>query len=382
MQYRNFGKLGVEFSAFGLGCMRFPMKEVDGKRVVDEENAVSIIRAAIDGGVTYVDTAYVYSQGQNESVVGRALADGYRQRVALATKLPTWNCETAEDLPRFFAEQCAALKTDYIDFYLVHALNRGSWDKMKALGVREFLDDLKRDGKIKYACFSFHDDYEAFEYILNDYDWGMCQIQFNYLDVVGDRPGLRGLELAGKKNIPVVIMEGLLGGKLASVPADVAAIFDEYKEKRTPVEWAFRWLCNFPQVATVLSGTTDLEMTRDNLRIFDSVKVGGMSEEELSIVERARAAYLARIRVGCTGCRYCLPCPQGVEIPDIFAAWNDGYRFDNISITSNEISRLEKKEKGVSRCVECGACSAVCPQSIDIPTMLRAALADSQKNNG
>lgn len=176
-------------------------------------------------------------------------------------------------------------------------------------------------------------------------------------------------------------MEGLLGGKLASVPADVAAIFDEYPEKRTPVEWAFRWLCNFSEVATVLSGTTDVEMTKDNLRIFDSVKANGMSEEELRIVERAREAYLARIRVGCTGCKYCMPCPQGVEIPSIFSAWNDGYRFDNIAITSNTISRLEKENKGVSSCIECGACSAVCPQSIDIPMMLRAALSDSQKNN-
>lgn len=381
MKYRDFGKLGVKHSAFGLGCMRFPMKEVDGKQVVDEENTISIIRAAIDGGVDYVDTAYVYSGGQNETVVGKALADGYRERIALATKLPTWNCEKTEDFMRLFEEQLAALNTDHIDFYLIHALNRGAWEKVRDLGVREFLDGLKAEGRIKYACFSFHDNYDAFEYILGDYDWDMCQIQFNFLDIVGDRPGLRGLELAGKKNIPVVIMEGLLGGKLANVPSDVAAIFDEYSQKRTPVEWAFRWLCNFPQVATVLSGMTNLDMTKENLRIFDNVGVGEMNEEELKIVERAREAYLARIRVGCTGCKYCMPCPQGVDIPAVFSAWNDGYRFENISITSNKLDSLEKAEKGASRCVECGACSAVCPQSIDIPTMLRAAVSDC-KNNG
>lgn len=379
MQYRNFGKLGIKRSAFGLGCMRVPMVEVDGKRIVDEEKAIAIIRSAIDGGVDYVDTAYVYSDGQNESVLGRALKDGYRERVSVATKLPTWKCEKEEDLLTLFEEQLNALGTDHIDFYLVHALDRAKWDKMRSIGICEFLDKLKAEGRITYACFSFHDNYDAFEYIINDYDWDMCQIQFNYLDVVGDQPGLRGLKLAGEKNIPVVIMEGLLGGKLANVPAEVQAIFDEYPEKRSPVEWAFRWLCNFPEVATVLSGTTDVAMTEDNLRIFDKTAVGAMSAEELEIIDRAREAYLARIKVGCTGCRYCMPCPQDVDIPHIFAVWNDGYRFNNIEGATRRLAHIEADAHGVSRCVECGACVSVCPQHIDIPTMLKAAYADTKQ---
>ena len=179
MQYRNFGKLGIKRSAFGLGCMRVPMVEVDGKNVVDEEKAIAIIRSAIDGGVDYVDTAYVYSDGQNESVLGLALKDGYREKVSVATKLPTWKCEKEEDLLPLFEEQLSALGTDHIDFYLVHALDRAKWDKMRSIGVREFLDKLKAEGRITYACFSFHDNYDAFEYIINDYDWDMCQIQFN-----------------------------------------------------------------------------------------------------------------------------------------------------------------------------------------------------------
>lgn len=372
MQYRNFGKLGIKASAFGLGCMRFPMKEQDGKQVVDEDLATAIIRTAIDGGVTYVDTAYVYSGGQNESVVGRALRDGYREKVNLATKLPTWACNTPEDLPRLFEEQCRALQTDHIDFYLVHALAADKWEKMKSLGIRAFLDKLKKEGKIRYACFSFHDSYEVFEKILSEYDWDMCQIQFNIVDI-NNQAGLRGLKLAGEKGIPVVIMEGLRGGNLANVPPQVQAVYDSYPVKRSPAEWAFRWLCNFPQVATVLSGVTSLEQTRDNLRIFDELCPGILIPEEETVIDRAREAWFARNKIGCTGCRYCMPCPNGVDIPGIFRVWNDAYTFSDHISGNGQYAGMAREGHGAAACVGCGRCEGLCPQHLPIIEALKNA---------
>lgn len=376
MQYRKMGKLGIEVSAFGIGCMRFPMiKTEDGKRVVDQELANQIIHTAIENGVNYVDTAYVYSDKQAEKVLGKALAGGWREKVYVATKLPIWECKTPEDLPRLYEEQRTNLGVDCIDFYLVHALNRDAWHRMRDLGVREFLTDLKAQGKIKYACFSFHDNYEAFEEILNDYDWDMCQLQFNYMDI-NNQATIKGVELAGEKNIPIVIMEGLLGGRLANVPDTVQAVFDSYPEKRSAVEWAFRWLCNFPQIATVLSGVTNMEQTMDNLAIFDRTGVNTMSEEELDIVTKAREEYLRRTKVGCTGCRYCMPCPCGVDIPAIFGTWNEAFKYNNNISGNGRYRRMVSEGKGADQCVECGACMEMCPQQLNIPELLKAASAE------
>ena len=372
MQYRDFGKLNIKASAFGLGCMRFPMKEVNGEMVIDEENAIRVVREAIDGGVTYVDTAYVYSGRKNEALVGKALRDGYREKVYLATKLPVYLCEKPEDMEKFLDEQLKNLETDHIDFYLLHALNRERWESIKAMGACEFLDEMKKKGKIRYACFSFHDEYPVFEEILNAYDWDMCQIQFNYMDIE-NQAGLKGLLLAGEKNIPVVIMEGLLGGKLANAPDNVLAVFDEYKEKRSAAEWAFRYLCNFPQIATVLSGVVNPEQTADNLRIFDLAKPNAMSEEELRLIDRAREAYLSRIKVGCTGCAYCMPCPMGVNIPKIFKLYNENSLYGEMSGAKSGYKRLEKNGEGAERCVSCRKCEKVCPQGFSIPENLKAA---------
>lgn len=376
MQYRKFGKLDFTGSAFGIGCMRFPMKnDENGKRVVDQELADKIIHTAIENGVNYIDTAYVYSDRQAEKVLGKALEGGWREKVAIATKLPIWDCHKTEDLERLYEEQRTNLGVDCIDFYLIHALNRDQWRRMRDLGTREFLTKLKAEGKIKYACFSFHDNYEAFEEIINDYDWDMCQIQFNYMDV-HNQATIKGLELAGEKGIPVVIMEGLLGGRLANVPDTVQAVFDSYPEKRSAVEWAFRWLCNFPQVATVLSGVTNMEQTMDNLAIFDRTGVGIMSEEELAIMDKAREEYERRTKVGCTGCRYCMPCPLGVDIPSIFGEWNNAFKY-NTNISGNgHYRRLVGEGKGADKCIGCKKCMQKCPQSLDIPTLLKTAAAE------
>ncbi len=370
MQYREFKKLGIKTSAFGVGCMRFPTVEVNGEKQVDLQNAKNIIRRAIDAGVNYIDTAYNYSSRTNETVVGEALKDGYREKVFLATKLPSFLCERPEDMQSFFDEQLTKLCTDHIDFYLVHALNRKGWDKMKSFGVCEFLDRLKAEGRIKYAAFSFHDNYDAFEYIIKDYAWDMCQIQYNYMDAAGNAPGERGLRLAESMGIPVVIMEGLLGGKLANVPEDVKAVLDSYEIDRSPAEWAFRWLCNDPAVYTVLSGVTTPEMTDDNLRIFGSAAVGCMSERELATVEEARKTYAKRLKVNCTACRYCMPCPAGVDIPRIFWAWNNAYKYDSMSEGKESYARIIQDGVGANNCVGCGKCESICPQHISIREML------------
>lgn len=372
MKMRQFGKLGIQGSAFGVGCMRFPMTEKNGETVVDIDEAVRIIRAAIDGGCNYVDTAYVYHREQSESIVGLALKDGYREKTYVATKLPIWMCYTEEDFSKCFEEQCRRLGVDCIDFYLVHALNRKEWDRLKELGIKSFLDRLKAEGKIKYKAFSFHDDYDAFEYILTDYDWDMCQIQLNFIGVEY-QAGLRGLRLAGALGIPVVIMEGLLGGALATAPTNVKDLYDAFPVKRSPVEWAFRWLCHHEEVATVLSGVSSMEQTLDNLRIFDTVTPGCMSEDELALMDKVRCAYASRQKVQCTGCAYCMPCPAGVNIPGVFRTWNELFRYEKTLAGNDRYAGMIRKECDANRCVECGACEEACPQHLPIRGLLKTA---------
>ena len=253
MKMRKFGKLGIMSSAFGLGCMRFTSKVVDGETIVDEEKAIDIIRTAIDGGVTYMDTAYVYLGGKSEVVLGKALQDGYRDKVTIATKIPVDRVKEPADIDRILNEELTRLQTDHIDFWLMHGINKEKWEYAKTVGLPERFVELQKEGKIRYKCFSFHGPYDEFEYIIKDFDWDMCQIQYNFMDI-NNQAGTKGLELAGSLGIPVVIMEGLLGGRLAKAPDNVQAVYDAFPVKRSPVEWAFRWLCNRPEVATVLSG--------------------------------------------------------------------------------------------------------------------------------
>ena len=371
MKYRTFGKLGIQGSAFGLGCMRFNGK-ASGDSIIDEEKAIGLIRRAIDGGVTYLDTAYVYLDKTSEIVLGKALRDGYRERVTIATKMPREYVNNREEMQALLDSELKKLQTDHIDFYLMHGINKEKWESFKAIGAREFFDDMKREGKIRYKCFSFHGSYEDFEYILQDYDWDMVQIQYNFMDI-NNQAGRKGLELAGKLGIPVVIMEGLLGGRLAKAPENVQALYDAFPVKRTPVEWAFRWLCNHPEIAVVLSGCNEAEQIDDNLRIFDTVEPNIMSEEELKLMEEVRAAYISRTKIGCTGCRYCMPCPNGVNIPGIFSTWNNVSLYDTKPEHSWDLKQILEKGNGADNCIGCGACEAACPQHLDIIEKLKTA---------
>ena len=231
---------------------------------------------------------------------------------------------------------------------------------------------MKKAGKIRYKCFSFHGPYDEFEYILNDYDWDMVQIQYNFMDI-NNQAGTKGLELAGKKGIPVVIMEGLLGGRLSKAPSNVQALYDAFPVKRSPVEWAFRWLCNHPEVSVVLSGCNEESQIDDNLRIFDTVESGIMSEEELKLMDNVREAYISRTKIGCTGCRYCMPCPNGVNIPGIFSAWNNASLYDTDPKNDWNIRQIREKNHGADHCIGCGACEAACPQHLNIIESLQTA---------
>ncbi len=371
MKYRNLGKSGKQASAFGLGCMRFN-GPASGDSIVNEEKAISLIRKAIDGGVTYLDTAYVYLNRTSEIIVGKALRDGYRDRVTIATKMPAERVHNRQEMEELLDEELGKLQTDHIDFYLMHGINRKGWEYFKSIGAPEFFDDMKKQGRIRSKCFSFHGPYEDFEYILKDYDWDMVQIQYNFMDI-SNQAGTKGLELAGSMGIPVVIMEGLLGGRLAKAPSNVQALYDAFPVKRTPVEWAFRWLCNHPEVSVVLSGCNEPEQIEENLRIFDTVEPNIMDEAELRLMDDVRKAYLSRTKVGCTGCRYCMPCPNGVDIPGIFSVWNNVSLYEINPAHDWGLRQIKEKNAGADRCAACGACEAACPQHLNIIENLQAA---------
>ena len=371
MKYRTFGKLGIQGSAFGLGCMRFN-GAASGDSVIDEQKAVSLIRRAIDGGVTYLDTAYVYLDKTSEIVLGKALQDGYRDKVTIATKMPAEAVKNRADMEALLAEELTKLQTDHIDFYLMHGIDKEKWEYFKSIGAPEFFEEMKQAGKIRYKCFSFHGPYEDFEYIIKDNDWDMVQIQYNYMDV-DNQAGTKGLELAGSLGIPVVIMEGLLGGRLANAPDNVQALYDAFPIKRSPVEWAFRWLCNRPEIATVLSGCNEEAQIDDNLRIFDTVEPGIMTPDELKLMEDVRNAYNSRTKIGCTGCRYCMPCPNGVNIPGIFSAWNNVSLYNADPKQDWNMNMILQNGETADKCVQCGACEAACPQHLPIIDSLQAA---------
>lgn len=374
MLYRKMPKNGDELSILGFGCMRLPEK--DG--LIDEKRAAAQVHHAIDMGVNYIDTAWTYHSGESENFVGRALQDGYREKVKLATKLPTYLVDSREDMDRFLNTQLGKLKTGHIDYYLLHTLTGGLWDHMDALDVKDFLDAAKADGRIINAGFSFHGMPHDFNRIVDAYDWDFCQIQYNYLDEE-NQAGTKGLKYAASKGLGVIIMEPLRGGNLGlpEAPPEIAAIWNEADVKRAPVEWALRWVWNNPEVVVVLSGMNEEAHVEQNLKIADEGKPDSLTDGELAIVKRVGKRYMELMKVGCTGCGYCMPCPAGVNIPSAFEVYNKMHLFGNIpegrmSYVIKLSGTLRKEDPSyASLCVECGQCLPKCPQNLMIPDLLK-----------
>ncbi|MGB9790137.1 MAG: aldo/keto reductase [Thermotoga caldifontis] len=369
MQYRDFGKTGVRCSILGFGAMRLPVLNNDESQI-DEQEAIRMIRYAIDNGVNYVDTAYPYHRGKSEVIVGKALKDGYRQKVFLATKSPVWQVEKPEDFDRYLDEQLNKLQTDHIDMYLMHALNEQRWEKIKSLKFYEFFERAKAQGKIKFAGFSFHDKYPVFKEIVDGYDsWDFCQIQLNYMDV-DYQAGLRGLKYAASKGLPVVIMEPLKGGKLAKLPDKARKILNRHTQRWSDVEWAFRWLANFSEVAVILSGMSTLEQVRQNVEIAQRLTVGNLSESELQLIEEVKRTLESYAVINCTECGYCMPCPSGVDIPGNFRVYNETIMFEDFEGGKGIYRWFQSQKIAASFCTKCGECLSKCPQGLEIPSLM------------
>lgn len=360
MEKRKWKKQGMETSLLGFGCMRFPTTE-EGK--IDEVRAQKMLDDAIAAGVNYIDTAYPYHGGQSEPFVGRALKKYDRSSFYLATKLPIWLVKSLDDAKRIFHEQLERLQTDYVDFYLLHALSKDRWDSLKTMGIIEYCEELKKEGKIRNFGFSFHDDYEVFEEILTYRDWDFCQIQYNYMDTQ-EQAGDKGYALAERLGIPLVIMEPIKGGSLAKFPEEVSAKFYAADPDASVASWALRWVGSHPGVNVILSGMSTEEQVEDNLKTF--VNFHPLSEQESKVVDDVVATLHARVKNGCTGCRYCMPCPMGVNIPENFALWNRYSVYGNYDAVKGAWENNLGEGAKPFNCVKCGKCEKMCPQKIAI----------------
>lgn len=372
MQYRRFGKLDWQGSALGFGAMRLPT--LDHKPMsaeIETDAAVEMIRYAIDQGVNYVDTAFPYHMGNSEVVVGKALQDGYRARVKLATKAPVWFIKQAGDFDRFLNEQLKRLQTDHIDFYLFHGLDKAKWDDaVLKLDLLERAEAAVKNGLIGHIGFSFHDNYEAFQQIVDGYEgWTFCQIQYNFMDV-HNQAGLKGLQYAADRGLAVIVMEPLLGGRLANPPGPVADFYQQQGGDRTPAEWALQWLWNQAEVAMILSGMSTLEQVKENVQAAERSGIDSLSFKDLFFVEQVRRRYEERMAVACTNCGYCLPCPHGVNIPGNFQVFNNALAHNDVSGASYVYQRFMAESERAGQCSECALCEELCPQQIPISQWL------------
>ncbi|MDD3833221.1 MAG: aldo/keto reductase [Oscillospiraceae bacterium] len=360
MVYKKIENLGISVSNLGFGCMRFP---TDQNGEIDENQSQKMIDLAYEKGVRYFDTAYVYHGGKSEIFVGKALSKYERSSYYIATKLAIWEVKSLEDARQMFDEQLEKLGMDYIDFYLLHSLNKGLWNKSVELGIPEYFENLKAEGKIKYLGFSFHDEYEVFKDIITYKPWDFCQIQLNYMDV-NEQAGMKGYHLAQSLGIPVIVMEPIKGGLLSNLPDDIVCELHRYDPNASVASWALRWVASLPHVKIILSGISSLEHVEDNLNTFE--KPNPLSGEEQELVLKVSEMMSNRVNNGCTGCAYCMPCPQGVDIPYNFRIWNTYGVYQNKGQTrwswNNDISQTAKADN----CVSCGLCEDVCPQKLEI----------------
>lgn len=370
MKYRQ-DRYGNNISILGYGCMRFTQS--GGK--INVEKAEREIMAAYEAGVNYFDTAYIYSG--SEAAIGQIFKkNGIREKINIADKLPHYLIKSAESLDKYFDEHLKRLQTGYIDYYLMHMMNDiSSWERLKSFGIVEWLENKKAAGQIRQIGFSYHGNSDMFKKLIDAYDWDFCQIQYNYYDVTS-QAGVSGLKYAASKGIPVIIMEPLRGGRLVNnLPAEARKLFENHEIKRSPAEWAFRWLWDQPEVTCVLSGMNSVEMVNENVRSASEAEAGEFTEKDHALIAGVVKAINAKMRVGCTGCRYCMPCPKNVDIPGTFSAYNK-QKTDGKFVALKEYfmcTTLRKQYTGASNCIGCGKCEQHCPQGIEIRKELKAA---------
>lgn len=373
MEYRKFEKLGVSPSLLGFGCMRFPLNP-DG--TICEEEAEKMVDTAIQAGVTYIDTAYPYHNGDSEPFLGRILKKYNRKDYFLATKLPIWNVKTLDDAKRLFDEQLQRLDTEYVDFYLLHCLDKEKWQTVLDLNLIPYFEELKAQGKIRFFGFSFHDDFEVFEQIATYRKWDFCQIQYNYVDT-DIQAGDKGYALTESLGIPLVIMEPVKGGSLSFLPDDIAASLKAERPDSSTSSWALRWVASKPNVKVVLSGMSTMEQVEDNLHTFG--KFEPLTEKETNLIAKTADNIKKRTKNGCTGCAYCMPCPFGVDIPKNFRIWNELSMYGNKEKAKQAFFHDLNSAARADQCQKCGKCETVCPQGISIRENLAEAANDFNK---
>lgn len=376
MLYRKLGKTGEKVSILGFGCMRLPI--IDGNpQNINEALATEMLHHAFDQGVNYVDTAYPYhgaaatEGGMSEIFVGNVLKDGYRDEVFLSTKLPSWLVEKKEDLNYYLDEQFRRLQTDRIDFYLLHGLGQSTWETLTKLDVFEFLDSAIDDGRIGYAGFSFHDELKLFKEVVDSYKWNFSQIQYNYMDQ-DFQAGKKGVEYAAAQGLGTVIMEPLRGGCLTNnIPPDIQFLWERAPVKRSLAEWALRFLWDHSEVNVVLSGMSTMDQVKENIQIAEEGNINSLTPEEKNLIQEVREVYQARMHVGCTACGYCMPCPEGVDIPLNLNLLNDVHIYQNMDKPMGNYSFLTAKKQSAAFCTECGECEDKCTQNIEIRKYLK-----------
>jgi predicted aldo/keto reductase-like oxidoreductase len=376
MLYRQLNKTGIDLSILGFGCMRLPTTDHKPEKI-DYPRATQLLHYAIDHGVNYVDTAYFYhaavfgQPGESEPFVGEALSGGWRKKVHLATKMPLFLVKHKEQMDAFLNEQLKRLKTDYLDFYLLHGLNGETWDRMCDMGVREFLNKKKAEGKFRFPAFSFHGNAEDFIRICNEYDWTFAQLQYNYMDV-DIQAGYKGLKYATDKGLGVVVMEPLKGGKLAQkLPDEMISVFNASPNKKSPAEWALRFVWNEAGVSSLLSGMNSMAQVVENIKVANDGIPNSLGKDELLMFDSLRNVMRARIKADCTDCRYCMPCASGVDIPDVLAALNNAAIWNDPNPWLTGYTRVNGK---AGKCTECKECEEVCPQELPISTFMKEAV--------
>ena len=373
MKYRRFGKLNWKVSALGFGAMRLPIIGGEAGRI-DEPEATEMITYAIDQGVNYIDSGYTYHRGNSETLLGKILKEGYREKVKVATKMPTWLVKSHQDMDKCLNEQLSKLQLDHLDFYLLHGLNKERWQRLTELDVLSWAERKMDEGKFEHFCFSFHDEYEVFKNIVDSYErWTLCQIQYNYVDA-GYQAGIRGLKYAASKGLAVVVMEPIAGGRLAiKPPKEIQTMWDESGIKRTAAEWALQWVWNQPEVSVALSGMSTMRQVVENVKSADRSGPGLLTEKELELMNQVSQKYRELGFIGCTGCGYCTPCPEGVSIPQIVSFFNEFFVKNRSDEVRKKYLQQTAPECRAARCVKCGKCEELCPQQLPIREILSSA---------